>query len=77
MNIPYVKKYDESGVCTNPITKANPYLHKEKSARGKSGPRYVSFHHPITGAYMGQVKSGGNNRKFNKRTGKRRTIKLA
>ena len=25
-NTPYVKKYDQFGVLTNPITKENPYL---------------------------------------------------
>jgi len=31
MKKPYVKIYDTQGVCINPITKENPYLHKADS----------------------------------------------
>lgn len=36
MNTPYVKKYNNEGVCINPITKDKPYLNYFKSNRGNN-----------------------------------------
>lgn len=76
-NKPYVKKYDGNGVLTNPITKANPYLHTNRTTRSqKRDFKYVIIRNAATGAYIGEVKRGGNNRKPCKRTGHKRSIKF-
>jgi hypothetical protein len=74
MNRPYVKEYKD-GICTNPITKENPYLHRFVSEkRRKEQLKYIAFHHPVTGEFVGKVKVGGNNRKFH--NGKKRNLKF-
>jgi len=61
INTPYIKKFDDTGFL-NPITKEKPYLHKFKSARGKSKKSYIPIHNPATGEFIGKVKPFGNNR---------------
>lgn len=38
-NAPYVKKYDENGIVTNPITKESPYLFPESLRMSKGNFR--------------------------------------
>lgn len=64
MNTPYVKQYNEKGEVTNPITKENPYLHHSPSTRSqKRRLKYIIVTNMATGAYVGEIKRGGNNRK--------------
>lgn len=37
-NKPYVKQFDENGFITNPITEANPYLHKGANRSSRREP---------------------------------------
>lgn len=79
-NKPYVKKFctdQETGLpkLLNPITKENPYLHQNPTtSRQKRAFKYVIVRHAVTGAWIGEVKRGGNNRKPCKRTGLKRSI---
>jgi hypothetical protein len=82
-NIPYVKKFDENGVLTNPITKDSPYKHPTTSTRTqKRAYRYVMLTHPVSGDYIGLIKRGGNNKKVaastrrRKPSMKRRTLRV-
>lgn len=64
-NQPYVKERDSDGKITNAITKENPYMHKYPSTSYQKSlfeRKYIVFHHPITGEFIGKVKTMGNNR---------------
>jgi len=66
-NNPYVKQYNELGKVTNPIV--DNYLNVEGNRKSRRNiNKYIVFHHPLTGEFIGKVKTSGNNRsKINKR----------
>lgn len=77
MNVPYVKQYDSLGQLINPIRVTKPYINYANNRRHRRAVgKYVCSYNLVTGELEGQVKSGGNNRKRNKRTGKMRTAKF-
>ncbi len=75
-NIPYVKEFNEHGKIVNPITKESPFHNNTKTNRQdrNSEGKYIILTHPITGAFIGKLKVGGNNRKPCNRTGKARNF---
>lgn len=62
-NKPYVKEINADGILMNPITKKNPFLNVAPSNRGNRKKQYIILTNMITDAYVGKVKTGGNNRK--------------
>ena len=75
-NKPYVKKFDNHGKLENPITKDQPYLHPTSTTRSKKREfKYLTVRNILTGAYIGEVKRGGNNRKPCSSAVKRKGVK--
>ena len=61
MNTPYVKQYNELGELTNLII--GNYLNVEGNRKSRRNiNKYIVFHHPLTGEFIGRVKTSGNNR---------------
>lgn len=71
-NQPYKKLYNESGEISNEITKESPFSNNNDSNRQKrhSVGKYIIITNPLTGEFIGKVKTNGNNRKPCQRTGK-------
>lgn len=64
-NTPYVKQFSDTGILLNPITPREPFVNASPNNRADRRGRfkYIMSYHPITGAFIGKVKTHGNNRK--------------